>query len=232
VVVVSNPVELAVQVFASELGRERVFGMAAYLDSLRFRKEIARELRISRRSVHGFMAGEHGDQLVPLWSTVDLFGLDTVERSTVIQRLRRGARTCDFVQTAGELKQKISALIAQGAIREALRYLDTLSPDLRVAAKPFVAHFSGAKTTAATAEAAIEFVSTIHQGHDALVSGQILLQGEYGIHGPLGVPFVLSMRGVEEVVEMPLEAEELEALRTAAMAVNQRLEAMGALHDD
>jgi malate dehydrogenase len=227
VVVVSNPVELGVSIFARELGRQRVFGMAAYLDSLRFRKEIARELRVSRRAVHGFMAGEHGDHLVPLWSTVDIFGLDREDRGAVLERLRRGSRLEDFVLRVGQVKEKVFALVSRGAVHEALRYLDTLSPDLRVAAKPFVVHFSGAKTAAATAEATVEFVATIHQGHDALVSGQILLEGEYGIHGPVGVPFVLSLRGIEDVVELPLEAPELAALTESAAAIGRSLAEVG-----
>ncbi|MBN1421789.1 MAG: lactate dehydrogenase [Planctomycetes bacterium] len=221
VVVVSNPVELAVAIFARELGRERVFGMAAYLDSLRFRKEIARELRVSRRGVHGFMAGEHGDNLVPLWSTVHIFGLDAAERERVLARIRRGSRTAEFVAKLAEVKRRVSEWMTRGEVRAALRYLDGLAPDVRVAAKPFVSHFAGAKTIAATAEAAIEFVSTIHNGHDILVSGQIVLAGEYGIRGPIGVPFVLSSRGVEEVVELPLEEEEGAALAAAAAAIGK-----------
>jgi malate dehydrogenase len=224
VVVVSNPVELGVAVFAEALGRGRVFGMAGYLDSLRFRKEIARDLRVSRRAVHGFMAGEHGDHLVPLWSTVRVFGTEEAEQGGVLERLRRGGRTRDFVVTLAEVKRRSMEMVNRGAVREALRYLDSLPPDLRVFAKPFVAHCSGAKTATATAEAAVEFVSTIHQGQDALVSGQIALEGEYGIRGPVAVPFVLTFSGIGEVVELDLEDEEVEALRAAARAVGDLIE--------
>jgi len=224
IVVVSNPVELAVATFARELGRGRVFGMAAYLDSLRFRKEIARELRVSRRGIHGFMAGEHGDHLVPLWSTVHIFGLDPSERERVLARIRRGSRTAEFVEKLADVKRRVSEWMERGEVRAALRYLDGLGPDVRVAAKPFVSHFSGAKTVAATAEATIEFVSTIHHGHDILVSGQIVLEGEYGIRGPIGVPFVLSSHGIEEVVELPLDGEERAALIAAAAAIGKAIE--------
>ena len=40
-VVVSNPVELAVKVFSEKLGRERVVGMGAEQDSLRFARAIS-----------------------------------------------------------------------------------------------------------------------------------------------------------------------------------------------
>jgi malate dehydrogenase len=41
VIVVTNPVELGVAVMAEVLGRHRVIGMGAWLDTLRFRREIA-----------------------------------------------------------------------------------------------------------------------------------------------------------------------------------------------
>jgi malate dehydrogenase len=49
------------------------------------------------------------------------------------------------------------------------------------------------------------------------------LSGEYGIRDVfLGVPAVLSRRGVERVVELPLDADELAALRDAATKVAAR----------
>ncbi len=44
VIVVSNPVELGVAYFAEAIGRDRVIGIGAYSDTLRFRREIAAAL--------------------------------------------------------------------------------------------------------------------------------------------------------------------------------------------
>ena len=101
VVVVSNPVELGVAVMASALGRHRVIGMGAWLDTLRFRREIAVSLGVRRHRVGGFVAGQHGDDLVPLWSTVRISGLDgrraparggPAARRAVAGRVLRGDR--------------------------------------------------------------------------------------------------------------------------------------------
>jgi len=48
------------------------------------------------------------------------------------------------------------------------------------------------------------------------------LQGEYGIHGIfMGVPVLLGAKGVEQVLELKLNAAELEALRKSADAVSK-----------
>jgi malate dehydrogenase len=64
VVCISNPNELSVATFAKHLGPKRVIGMGAFLDSLRFRKEIAIDLGIKRQQIHGFMIGEHGTRIL------------------------------------------------------------------------------------------------------------------------------------------------------------------------
>ena len=61
-------------------GRHRVIGMGAWLDTLRFRREIAVSLGLRRHRIGGFVAGQHGTDLVPLWSTVRISGLDAAER--------------------------------------------------------------------------------------------------------------------------------------------------------
>ena len=48
IIVVSNPVELAVEVLATSVDRHRVLGMGAQQDSLRFARAIANDLGLSR----------------------------------------------------------------------------------------------------------------------------------------------------------------------------------------
>jgi malate/lactate dehydrogenase len=75
-IVVSNPVELAVDILCSKLDRNRVFGMGSQQDSLRFARAIARDLGVSRRDVRASVVGEHGLGMVPLWSTLELHHKD------------------------------------------------------------------------------------------------------------------------------------------------------------
>jgi malate dehydrogenase len=59
-IVVSNPVELAVQVLTEVVDRQRVIGMGSEQDSLRFARAVATDLDVSRRHVRASVFGEHG----------------------------------------------------------------------------------------------------------------------------------------------------------------------------
>ncbi|HEX8915664.1 MAG TPA: L-lactate dehydrogenase [Humisphaera sp.] len=71
---VTNPVDVLTYVAAkiSGLPAKRVFGSGTVLDSSRFRFLIARRLKVAVQSVHAYVAGEHGDSEVPLWSTASV----------------------------------------------------------------------------------------------------------------------------------------------------------------
>src|SRR5438132_1337658 len=52
----------------SGLSARRVLGSGTVLDSSRFRALIAQRLKVAVQSVHAYVAGEHGDSEIPLWS--------------------------------------------------------------------------------------------------------------------------------------------------------------------
>jgi len=68
---VTNPVDVITYITQkiSGLPRERVFGSGTVLDSSRFRFLIAKRLRLAVQNVHAYIAGEHGDSEIPLWSS-------------------------------------------------------------------------------------------------------------------------------------------------------------------
>jgi L-lactate dehydrogenase len=76
-VVVSNPVDvltyLAVQ--RSGLPWQRVIGLGTQLDTARFRSYLARRLQVPPTQVQALILGEHGDSMVPLWSSATVAGL-------------------------------------------------------------------------------------------------------------------------------------------------------------
>jgi L-lactate dehydrogenase len=76
VLVVSNPVDVLTRVFteASGLPPERVLGTGTTLDTARLRQVIGARLKLSPRSVHAQVIGEHGDSEVVLWSSADVGG--------------------------------------------------------------------------------------------------------------------------------------------------------------
>jgi L-lactate dehydrogenase len=76
-VVVSNPVDvltyLAVQ--RSGLPWQRVLGLGTQLDTARFRSYLARRLQVPPTQVQALILGEHGDSMVPIWSSATIAGL-------------------------------------------------------------------------------------------------------------------------------------------------------------
>jgi len=74
---VTNPVDVvtfAAQTY-SGLPTKRVFGSGTVLDSSRLRFLIAVHTGVAVQNVHAYIAGEHGDSEVPLWSTATIGGI-------------------------------------------------------------------------------------------------------------------------------------------------------------
>ncbi|GIG30414.1 lactate/malate family dehydrogenase [Cellulomonas marina] len=219
VVVVSNPVELGVAVMAERLGRHRVVGMGAWLDTLRFRREVAVSLGVRRHRVTGFVAGQHGDDLVPLWSTVRVSGLDLAERRRAVDGLRRGRTLATFGAEVTAAQAELSSLVLDD-VEAAFARIDSYPPDLRVVTRPSLTHRSGAKTAAGTASATIDLVETVLDGRDIVVAGQVTLDGETIAgrerHGVLGVPVVLGPEGWSRVLLDDLPPDEATRLDEVA----------------
>lgn len=224
VICVSNPHELAVEIFARHLDQKRVIGIGAYLDSLRFRKEIAKDIGIRRQKVHAFMIGEHGNNMVPIWSNVHIYGFKKDSLHDTLNKIRRGYSTINFAEDITQARSNIDTLIIEGKIHEALILAEQYPPDIRVVLKSDITHFSGSKTVTGTVNATLEMIKAITLGHDAFISGQVKLEGEfYGISGTIGVPFVIGNQGLEKVVEIPLDREEKQLLIQNAKNINQKI---------
>jgi malate dehydrogenase len=231
VVVVTNPVELGVAVFAERLGRHRVIGMGAWLDTLRFRREIALSLGVRRQQVAGFAVGQHGDDVVPLWSTVRIHGLDADERTAKVQAVR-GART--LAAFPAELAAAKSHLleVAGTDMHQAFRLVDELAPDLRAALRPWLIHGSGAKTAVGTAGATVELVETLLDGRDILVAGQVSLDREvHDLVGVVGVPVVIGPAGWRQVMLDELPPDERQRFLESAEAIDKTLSPWGVGRD-
>lgn len=224
VICISNPTELAVAVFAKHLGRKRVIGMGTFLDTLRFRKEIAFDLGIRRQRIHGFVLGEHGFKMVPIWSGIHIYGFNNVKLHEALSKIRRGYQLDHFPDDVAQVRKIIITLIGEGKIYEALKLIDRCPPDIRVAVKPFITHFSGSKTVVGTAQATLELLQALTSGHDTFISGQMSIEGEfYGIHSTIGVPLIIGNQGVEEIVEISLTEEEKKLLVQNAHNISQKL---------
>ena len=71
---VTNPVDVITYITLklSGFGRQRVLGSGTVLDSSRFRHLIARRCSVAVANVHAYIAGEHGDSEIPLWSSASI----------------------------------------------------------------------------------------------------------------------------------------------------------------
>lgn len=229
VLVVTNPVELGVEVFARALGRHRVIGIGAYSDTLRFRREIAAELGVRRQLVRGFFLGEHGDHGVPIWSSVHMHGWGRTEREAVLPRLRTGASLEEFAERLAVAKREVLDRLMQGDFPGAISCCERLRPDLRVHVKPYITQLCGAKTAQVTAGVVVDLVRTLLEGREVVVAGQVALAGEFlGIEGVTGMPLTVGATGWTRVVPLDLLPDEEHHLRRGADTVRAKIE--GWLH--
>ena len=77
VVVVSNPVDILTYVAAKTLGlpEQQVIGLGTQLDTIRFCSLIADHLKAPATQTRALILGEHGDSMVPIWSSATVGSL-------------------------------------------------------------------------------------------------------------------------------------------------------------
>ncbi len=112
VLVVSNPVDVLTYLAVRRLGLpwQRVIGLGTQLDTIRFRSLIARRLKLPPQQVNALILGEHGDSMVPIWSSATVNGLPldqfpdfspTVQRELFEETKTSGARVIKLKGGAG-----------------------------------------------------------------------------------------------------------------------------------
>lgn len=121
VFVVSNPVDILTFLAVQRLGlpAQQVYGLGTMLDSSRFSSFIAQELQLASTQVKALILGEHGDSMVPIWSSASVNGLPL----SGLPQCTPGFQNTVFERTKGSgaevIKKKGGAGWAVGiAIRE------------------------------------------------------------------------------------------------------------------
>lgn len=76
-VVVSNPVDILTHLAVERSGLDwrRVIGLGTQLDTARLNSHLARRLNLPATQVRALILGEHGDSMVPIWSSATVAGL-------------------------------------------------------------------------------------------------------------------------------------------------------------
>ena len=116
VLVVSNPVDILTYLAERELGlpKGRVLGLGTLLDTLRFRSLLAMNLRLPATQLEAMILGEHGDSMVPVWSTANVAGLPLEKVPGYTPKL--GGEVFERARTSGAemIKKKTGAGFAVG----------------------------------------------------------------------------------------------------------------------
>ena len=116
VLVVSNPVDILTYIAEKELGlpKGRVIGLGTLLDTLRFRSLLAMNLKAPATQVQAMILGEHGDSMVPVWSSASVAGLPLEKYPGYTPKL--GADVFQRAKTSGAemIKKKTGAGFAVG----------------------------------------------------------------------------------------------------------------------
>ena len=116
VLVVSNPVDILTYLAEKELKlpKGRVIGLGTLLDTLRFRSLLAMNLGAPATQVQAMILGEHGDSMVPVWSSASIAGLPLEKWPGYTPKL--GADVFQRAKTSGAemIKKKTGAGFAVG----------------------------------------------------------------------------------------------------------------------
>ena len=128
---VTNPVDVLTYVALKLSGLEsrRVLGSGTVLDSSRFRFLIAQRCAVAVQNVHAYIAGEHGDSEIPLWSSASIGNvpvqgwhmpghgvLSTLEEQEIFESVRTAAYK--IIQGKGATNYAVGLAVA--AILEAI----------------------------------------------------------------------------------------------------------------
>lgn len=99
--VVTNPVDVLTYLAATELGWNpgRTIGLGTVLDTLRFRSMLGEALEVDPSLVEGMILGEHGDSMVPIFSSLRCRGRPISEAPGYSREVARQA--FEVTRTAG-----------------------------------------------------------------------------------------------------------------------------------
>lgn len=220
-IVVSNPIEIAVRILAGKVGRDRVIGMGAQQDSLRFARAIARDLGISRHDVRASVLGEHGQAMVPLWNSVELLvPAQHVQHS--LNRMKEMSALAPLQERVTAIREEVSELIEAQRVPEAYEVARRALPDARVFIEPFITYRCVHSTPNATANATLQCLVAALADDRRRVHSQVLLEGEVlDLHGVCGIPVTLSRKGWRQDAIDGLTPAEREMLRQSVNSINE-----------
>ncbi|MCH8275178.1 MAG: lactate/malate dehydrogenase family protein [Armatimonadetes bacterium] len=121
ILVVSNPVDILTHMAVRDSGlpQDRVFGLGTVLDTCRFRSLLADRFGVAATDVNALILGEHGDSMVPIWSSATVNGMSIASLPGFSQQTADEIFQATKTSGAEVIRQKGGAGRAVGvAIRE------------------------------------------------------------------------------------------------------------------
>jgi len=200
VIVISNPLDAMVTLCQKITGfpYSRVIGQAGVLDSARFATFIAWELGVSVKDVTAMTLGGHGDDMVPLVRYASVNGIPVMEL----------------------LEQKYGA-------EKAKEVMEAMVKRTRGAGGEVVALLKTGSAFYSPASSAISMAESILKDQKRVLPTCCFLQGEFGVSGYyVGVPAVLGEKGVENIIQFKLDAEEQAMMDKSVAAVKGLVDSM------
>lgn len=198
-VLVTNPCDVLTVVAqkVSGLPTSRCFSTGTMLDTARLRWGIARMSGIHQSNVHAYIMGEHGDSEFPVWSTASIGQIPI-----------RDWRDAEGRQVFTE---RVMADLAEEATKAAYSIIEGKG------ATNYAIGLTGARLTEA-----------LHSPQQRVLALSSVLQGFHGISDvALSVPSVVSMRGLERVLDVSMDAQEITMLKRSAEALRASLDELG-----
>ena len=199
VLVVSNPVDVLTYVAHRRSGwpRGRVLGSGTVLDSARFRHLLAQHCGVDVHNVHAYIIGEHGDSEVAAWSMTHMAGMP-------IDEYCADCKKCD---DWAKVKRELA-----GAVRNSAYH---------------IIGYKGA-TWFAVGLALTNIAAAILRNQNSVLTVSTVLEGEYGLSGlSLGVPCLVSQKGIERILEARLSPEEQDGLARSAKILQEMIAQLG-----
>jgi L-lactate dehydrogenase len=195
VLVVSNPVDILTYVAQKRSGwpRGRVIGSGTVLDSMRFRYLLSQHCGVDVHNVHAYILGEHGDSELAAWSMTNMAGMP-------IEQFCSFCKKCNNREVS---RRKIAEAVKNSAYH--------------------IIDYKGA-TWFAVGLALTRIAATILRNQNSVLTISAVLEGEYGLSGvSLGVPCIVSQKGVERILQVNLPPEEQNALEKSATVLREML---------
>ena len=192
-VMVTNPVDVVTYAALkiSGLPQNQLFGSGTLLDSSRLRYLVAAETGVAVQSVHAYVAGEHGDTEIPLWSLASLGGMPLLEWKGVGKH--------------GPLTAELREQIAHEVVDSAYKIIEG----------------KGATNYAIALAGTRIVETILNDEHGVLPISSLLDDYYGISDVCLSVPTVVSASGAGERLAVPLSPDELDGLRRSADAVRE-----------